>query len=146
MKNRYFIYGIFFMGLISILGCGDGGSSSPSKSTMTINPATVSVTDGSGTVSTHSQSFTITVLDSNGKPMNEQEITISFPWAVPDSAGVVQLYDGNTPVNSPFKAETDKFGVYNLRFDYQTGGGLAYKGDIEVRSATVYAKASVEVK
>lgn len=146
MKSRYFIYGIFILGLISILGCGKGESfTAPSGSTITINPSSVSVTDGSSTASTHSQPFTITVLDSNGKPMNDTEISIFFQWAVPDIAGVVQLYDGSTPKNSPFTAVTDENGVYNLRFDYQSGGGLSYKGDLEVRSASAFAKATVEI-
>lgn len=125
-------------------GCG-GGVTAPSDATITINPSTVSITDGTTESTWHTQFFTILVKNSDGNPLGNIKITISYPWAVPDSAGSVQLYDGSTPVNSPFDAETDDFGVYNLRFDYLSGGGLNYNGDLEVRSGSAFSSATFEV-
>ncbi len=132
---------VFFMS-----SCGGGSVSAPPGATITINPATLSVTDGTTEPNWKTRFFTIFVKDSKGNPLGNIKISIFYPWAVPDSAGVVQLYDGSTPVNSPFDAETDDFGAYNLRFDYLSGGGLNYKGDLEVRSGSAFGSASVEVK
>jgi hypothetical protein len=121
-----------------------GGVTAPPNATITINPATVLITDGTTEPTWHTQYFTISVKNSKGDPLGDIEIWISYPLAVPDSAGVVQLYDGDTPVNSPFKAKTDDFGVYQLRFDYQLGVG-SYKGDLEVRSGSAFGSASFTV-
>lgn len=139
--------------LLSLLGtsvffmssCGSGSVSAPPGATITINPATLSVTDETTEPTWKTQFFTILVKNSDGNPLGNIKITISYPWAVPDSAGLVQLYDGSTPVNSPFDAKTDDFGVYHLRFDYQSGGGLKYKGDLEVRSGSAFKTAAFEV-
>ncbi len=131
---------VFFMS-----SCGGGGFvSAPPGATITITPSTVSITDGTTEPTWHTQYFTISVKNSKGDPLGDIEIWISYPLAVPDSAGVVQLYDGNTPVNSPFKAKTDDFGVYQLRFDYQLGVG-SYKGNLEVRSGSAFGSASFDV-
>jgi len=134
---------VFFMGNCGSVG--DGGVSAPLGATITINPDSVSINDVTTTPSWHTQYFTILVKNSNGDPLGDIEVWISFPWAVPDTAGAVQLYNSKTPVNSPFKAKTDDFGVYQLRFDYQLGVG-AYIGNLEVRSGSVFEKASFEVK
>lgn len=131
---------VFFMS-----SCGSGSVSAPPGATITINPATLSVTDETTEPTWKTQFFTILVKNSDGNPLGNIKITISYPWAVPDSAGLVQLYDGSTPVNSPFDAETDDFGVYNLRFDYLSGGGLNYNGDLEVRSGSAFSSATFEV-
>jgi len=155
MKRSYFILFTVCSLLFSVLlwGCGDSVSAPP-DSMITINPNTLTVTctedpevegDVCEVATPHTQWFTIYVQDSNGTPLGNVKITIFYPWAVPDSAGVVQLYDGGTPVNSPFNTETDDFGVYHLRFDYLFGGGLAYFGDLEVRSGSAYGTATFTV-
>ncbi len=147
MKKSYFLLFTVYCLLFTVFlwGCGGGDPvSAPPDATITINPATISVADGTTEPNWHTQYFTISVKNSKGDPLGDIEIWISYPWAVPDSAGVVQLYDGNMPVNSPFKAETDDFGIYQLRFDYQLGVG-SYKGDLEVRSGSAFGKASFEV-
>lgn len=132
---------VFFMS-----SCGGGSVSAPPGATITITPESFTPPpDGSAESSWHTQFFTILVKNSDGNPLGNIKITISYPWAVPDSAGLVQLYDGSTPVNSPFDAKTDDFGVYHLRFDYQSGGGLKYKGDLEVRSGSAFKTAAFEV-
>ena len=89
--------------------------------------------------------FTISLKDANGNPLGDTRISISFIWAVPNIVGVVQLYDGTTPVNSPFEADTDDFGVYILRVDFQSGV-ISYFGDIEVRSGDAFGSASLTVQ
>ena len=159
MRRSYFLLFTVHCLLFTVMlwGCGSLGSdpvTAPPDSTITINPETMTATctedpevegDACEVATWHTVFFTIYVKDSDGTPLGNVKITISFPWAVPDSTGVVQLYDGSTPVNSPFDAETDDFGVYNLRFDYLLGGGFTYNGDLEVRSGSAYAIATVEV-
>jgi hypothetical protein len=129
--------------LISIWGCG-GSVSAPPGSTITMSPAEITVNDG-GLTAWHTQYFTIYVKDSLGSPLGNVKLSISYPWAVPDSYGLVQFYNGSTPVNSPFDVETDDFGTYVLRVDYQAGG-LDYKGDIEIRSGAAFTKAAFTVE
>ena len=128
--------------LTALAGCGGGGGvSAPDGSTITINPSTMTVTDAVDVW--HTTFFDIIVKNADGQPMGDAKVTISFPWAVPDPQAVVQLYDGNTPKNSPFDAKTDDFGVYHLRFDYRTG--FKYNGDLEARSGTTLGKATITV-
>ncbi len=151
--KRYTIMFLILTGLFLMLaGCGGGVDLGPSGSvcapegsTITILPDSLTITDGSTTPSWHTQNFTIVVKNAQEIPLNDVEIWITFPWAVPDSTGVVQLFAGNTPKDSPMSAVTDENGVFNLRFDYQSGGGLDYFGDLEVRSCTVYQKATFTV-
>jgi hypothetical protein len=143
MRRNYFLLFTVHCLLFTVFlwGCGSLGQdtvTAPPDSAITINPDTTTVTDGNEDSWWHTQFFTIYVQDSDGNPLGNVKITISYPWAVPDPAGVVQLYDGSTPVKSPFDAKTDDFGVYYLRFDYMSGGGLAYYGDLEVRSGSAY--------
>lgn len=130
--------------LIPIWGCKPGSVTAPSGSNITVNPSDITVTDSGPSIRTWTGYFTITVKDSFGKPMNDTDVSIFFPWAVPQGT-VVQLYDGNTPKNSPFTAKTDENGVYNLRLDYSSGGGLDYFGDLEVRSGSSFTSVTVTV-
>jgi hypothetical protein len=148
MKRSYFILFTVCSLLFSVLLWGCGDSSAPPDSTITINPDTLAMTCLCETpcdATWHTTFFTIYAKDSNGTPLGKTKITISYPWAFPDLYSHVQLYDGSTPVNSPFDAETDDFGVYYLRFDYMLCGMLKYNGDLEVRSGSAYAKATFEV-
>lgn len=126
--------------LIALAGCGGsgGGVTAPSGSTITIRQQDVTFTDAS--VGWHTTHYKIVVQNPDGTAMGDAKITISFPFAVPDPHGLVQLYDGNTPKNSPFNAKTDDFGVYDLRFDYRSG--VKYFGDLEVVSGSAHAKST----
>lgn len=150
--KRFFVLLMYL--LLFTSGCADDNVA-PSSAVITISPEGATVTDTSTTSSWHTRYFTILVKDSKtAAPMNDVEITISFPLAVPDFSGAVQLYNGNNAVNSPFKAKTDSMGTYILRFDYISGGDsngdgtadMAYKGDLEVRSGSVFTSVTFEVK
>jgi hypothetical protein len=159
MRRSYFLLFTVHCLLFAVLlwGCGSLGSdpvTAPPDSTITINPGTMTATctddpevegDACEVATWHTVFFTIYVQNSDGTPLGKVKITISYPWAVPDSFGAVQLYDGDNKVNSPFDAETDDFGVYYLRFDYLLGGGFTYNGDLEVRSGSAYGIATIDV-
>ena len=153
MRRSYFLLFTVHCLLFTVMlwGCGSLGSdpvTAPPDSTITISPSSMTVTCLCETpcdAAWHTQFFTIFVADSDGTPLGNVKITISYPWAFPDPSWSVQLYDDSTPVRSPFDAETDDFGVYNLRFDYKLCGLLEYFGDLEVRSGSAYASASFEV-
>lgn len=127
----------FLLMFVPMWGCTPNSVTAPSGSTITISPSDLTVNNSSATVSTYTAYFTITVTDSNGKPMNGTDVSIFFPWAVPQGA-VVQLYDGTTPKDSPFTAKTNSNGFYNLRIDYLSGGGLDYWGDLELRCGSSF--------
>jgi hypothetical protein len=143
----------FFSGLIIVsflfmaFGCGD--QPAPFLSEIIIYPDKVEISDSSPTLNISTQYFRIVLTkeDINGKPLpvNGTEIWITFIWAIPDAIGVVQLYDGDTPVDSPMSVKTDKDGVYNLRVDFQHGEGLEYSGDVEVSSGSAFGSAEFSV-
>lgn len=132
------------------IGCGaldtscQDAKDAPDGALITINPPSRSVTDTNTTITTHTDFFTITVKDREGNSMNKTRITLFYPWAFPDPSAVVQLYDGATPMNAPFATCTNDFGIYTLRYDYQSGG-LTYTGDLTVRSGTAYGAATFSV-
>jgi len=132
--------------MLNLILWGCGGNSAPSGSVITVNPSSNTVTDGSTDVSSHTLFYTISLVNSSGVPLGHTRISISFIWANPDVINVVQLFDGNTPRKSPFDAETDDFGVYILRLDFQSGGGLKYNADVEVRSGASFAKSTLTVQ
>jgi len=140
-KNIIQKFILFFL-IIFILGaCGkDDTVSAPYGSIIIVQPGTTAVNDGTLTTTWSDQYYTITVLDGNSNPMNNVEIFIDFIWAIPDTAGLAQLYSGNkesgyTAVNAPMVATTDSSGNYHLRVDFSHGGGLKYSGTIRVISA-----------
>lgn len=168
MTRRYIIY----LALISLLfipfGCGGGsggrgGEDAPADATLTINPPSTTITiDAGASLKTYTSSFTIVVKDANDIPLNDVDLTISYPWASTSaSSGVVQFYDGNpdggsaTAVASPLTAATDKNGSYTMWFTYTVGdtdgdpandaGDLEYKGDFQVTSGSLFESATFEV-
>jgi hypothetical protein len=147
MIKRFFSSLAIVSFLFMSFGCG--GETAPEGSEIIIYPDKVEIKSEYVQTNIATQYFRIVVTkeDINGKilPVNDAEIWIAFIWAVPDSVGVVQLYDGNTPVDSPMSVKTDKDGVYNLRFDYQHGGGIWYYGDIEVSSGSAFTLAEFKV-
>lgn len=145
MRGKILILTICCLALNIILwGCG--GNSAPSGSAITVNPSSNTVTDASAEVSSHTLFYTISLVDSTGKPLGDTRISISFVWANPDVTNVVQLFDGTTSKKSPFEAETDDFGAYILRLDFQSGGGLKYLGNLEVRSGASVGSSTLTVQ
>lgn len=147
MRKRYWLHqmvGTSFL-LLAVAGCGDK-LTAPSGSAISISPDSFAPpADTSSATSTHSQYFTISLKDADGKPLKNREISIFFPYAVPDSSSYAQLYDGSTPKNSPFTANTNMDGVYYLRIDYLSGGGISYSGNLEIRSGSVFGSATITI-
>jgi hypothetical protein len=143
--------GLFFLLLFLVVaaGCGSSNYSATSSSTITIDPSTRTVTFAAlSSVTTSQDHFTITVKDAAGNPMNNVEITISYPWAAPNTFSDVHFYsDGNLTAAepSPFKAHTDKFGVYILNYTYDGGGGMEYTGELKAQSGAVVGTATFAV-
>ena len=145
MKRVFKLFLICLSFIVFLWGCGGGSDSAPPNSVITISPTELTITDGTGEEKWNTQFFTISLKDVNGNPLGDTRIAISFIWAVPNVVGTVQLYDGNTPVSSPFEADTDDFGVYILRVDFQSGV-ISYFGDIEVRSGDAFGSATLTVQ
>jgi len=154
MMIRRYIISLALVGLLFIIpGCGGGGGGggddvvAPAESTITISGApsdTISI----GTSSTSWYEYcciVIVVKNANGIPLNDVDISISYPWAVPSPPGLVQFYDGkNNPQDSPLNVKTDINGAYYLKIGYQ-GGLLEYTGSILVVSGSVSAAATFAV-
>ncbi len=132
------LMGSFFMWS----GCG-GSFEAPVGSTITIS-GPESITDGTSSTSTDSAFFTIVVKNRSGVPLDDVKIWITYPWAVPSPARLVQLYDDETPQNSPMSVKTDSNGTYNLRMDYERGL-VDYTGTIQVTSGSVVGTADFDV-
>ncbi len=144
---KRFIPGLFILTSLFILSaCGNsGGNQAPATATITVSPTEFELSDGTATATWSTHFFSIVVKDAQGRPLNDVDLDISYVWAVPNSAGYVQLYDGNTPVDSPMEATTDEHGQYHLRFDFQSGGGLVYSASLEVRSGSLFGSADFSV-
>jgi len=137
------IIGLCLMGSFFIwAGCGD--TDAPETSTITIT-GPESIADGSPLTSTDTAIFLIVVKNQSGVPLDNVEIWITYPWAIPSPASLVQLYDGDDPEDSPMKVETDSNGAFNLRMDYLRGGGVEYTGTIQVTSGAVVGTADFAV-
>jgi len=153
-KSRFFFF-LVAVFLFGASGCGGSNTntnynySAPSTSSITIDPADQTWTFGvTMPVSTNQDHFTITVKDANGNPMNNVKITISYPWAAPNTNSRVQFYsDGTLAVKepSPFDAVTDKFGAYVLNYTYDAGGGLSYFGNLKAQSGSVVGTAKLTI-
>lgn len=170
MIKKYIIHMVLISLAFISVGCGGsggggggrGGDDAPADSSITINPAstTITVTAGSS-LTTYVSSFNIVVKDANGIPLNDVDLTISYPWAsTSKTVGVVQFYDGYpygsaTAIASPVTVATDKNGAYTIWFTYVVGdtdgdplndaGDLEYKGDFQIISGSVYNSATFEV-
>ncbi len=124
----------------------DDGGDAPATATITISPAAnVEVTDGTASASWSTKNFHISVKDANDTPLKYINLHISYIWAVPNGNGLVQLYDGTTPKDSPMLVQTDANGGYNLRFDFQSGGGLSYSANLQVSSGSVFGSTGFSV-
>jgi hypothetical protein len=103
------------------------------------------ITDITPSTSTDTAFFAIVVKNQSGVPLANVEISITYPWAVPNPAALVQLFDGNnTQQDSPMSVTTDANGTFNLRMDYQRGL-VDYTGTIQVTSGSVIGTADFSV-
>lgn len=151
IMTRRYIISLALVGLLFIIiGCGGGGGgdddvAAPAEATMTISGAPETISIGLGSTSWYEYCcFIIVVKDANGIPLNNVDLSISYPWAIPNPPGLVQLYDGNTPKDSPLNVTTDENGAYYLKIGYQ-GGLLEYTGSLIVVSGSVSATATFAV-
>ena len=148
--NKKIIIGLCLMGSFFIWsGCG-GNNEAPVGSTITINPSSITITDGS-LQDIHKKRFLITVKNLSGVPLNNVTLRSSFIWASPDGVldtlvydmnpcdgtaetTLAQLYDGDpdnggVPVDSPFNASTNEDGVFELWLRFVSGGYDAFPCD-----------------
>jgi hypothetical protein len=141
---NYSVWTILFAAAAMLFsGCGGQTSDAPSGSEITFSTGDVKIMDGTAK---HTEDYYITIIVKNeeGIPLNNVELTITYPWAVPSVSALVQFYDDVTPVNSPMKVTTDENGAYLLHFKYETGT-LEYLGSIVVVSGSSSASVKFEV-
>ena len=149
--KKYILTGLILMSfLFALSGCGgDGGA-------VTAPPGTiVKFLDGDLTIiditepNPHVENFTISVTDPEGRPLNDVLLWISYQWAVPDPDGVVQLYDGDIPKDSPMNVSTDVDGLYHLKFEYISGqvgdDPISYYGDLKAQSGGAIDKIQIKI-
>lgn len=133
--------------VIMLQGCGKN-ESVPDKSTITINPNSVSMRNPpSDTV----VDFKVVVKYSDGTPTPYANIHITGAFAEPITGAVYQFYyypggtqnpNGNAAVNSGFNAQTDKYGVY----DFSIGvTGSAFNDTIYVSSGSAVGTSTLAV-
>lgn len=143
MRHFKFKYVLPLIAILFLWSCGD--ISAPPDSTITINPSSLNIENSLLTTETSTQYYTVSVVDKDGNPVGDVKLSISFIWASPSPYNLVQLYKGDTPVDSPFDATTDEFGAYKFRLDFISGGGYEYTGDLEVRSGAAFAASTLDV-
>ncbi len=121
---------------------------SSAPATIVFTPTSLTITDATAGTVWDNASFTITVTDTNGVPLSNVILEISFPFAksaVLTSGYFVELLDDGVVTESPMQATTETNGTYVLNFRYQRGGGVAYVSDISVTSGTQSATATFTV-
>ena len=86
------IYAMFSVCLIfAVTGCGGAtGSDAPEGTTITFTPTSTSVSDATGVNRWDRDSFKIIVKNSNGIPLSNVKLNISFPFA--KGASMIQLF------------------------------------------------------
>jgi hypothetical protein len=136
---------IFLFIFSSCGGGGGGGNDAPAEGKITISgaPDTITIIDTETNWYEYC-CFVIVVKDANGIPLNNVNLSISYPWAIPNPPGLVQLYDGDTPEDSPMDVTTDGNGAFYLKIRYQ-GGLVEYTGSLIVVSGSLSATAKFEV-
>lgn len=140
---------LLMLSLILIIGAIQCEDVAPDDAEITINP-----TSGDYKNTTDEffhQTFTISVKDSKGVPLNGVEITIEFVWAPnyscpePNCVPVLKLIDkDNKEVSSPFTTRTLDNGTYPITLRLYASG-YSYEADLVVRSGTAYASAKIKM-
>ncbi|MCK5344088.1 MAG: hypothetical protein KAR20_11830, partial [Candidatus Heimdallarchaeota archaeon] len=115
IKKKIAFVAVFIVCMLT--GCSEDYITSPSDVTITINPATTSLS----IVGTTVVNYTATVKDANGDPMNKVVLLISGGFAaprVPTRYTFFTALDGpaglGVPANSGFAGVTDENGTYNF--------------------------------
>ena len=130
--------------LFSGCGSGCGGDVAPDGSQITIFPTEFKLTDGSSTVTTTTQDFTISVHNPDGMPLNDVELVLG---ANGQEWGVAQMMTaGNANLSNPASVCTGDAGTYTVRVQLLSGAGMAYKFQLEVTSGTAGQEADIDVK
>ncbi len=148
LKKAYLLFLLLPLLAIYITGCGEANPAAPSGAVITINPPSFELTTGDTLpVTWRTQYFKITVYENSTKTKTMSDITISidFVFANPAERYYVQLYHNGERVQSPLTVKTDKYGTYWLRVDFMSGGGTAFEGQINVRSASAFVSADFTV-
>ena len=148
MRIRHLKYVLPIIAMLFLWSCGD--VTAPPGSTITIDPSSVSITSvsdetGASPAFWTTKYYTVSVVDKDDNPVGNVKLSISFVWASPNPYNLVQLYKGDTPVDSPFEATTDEFGSYKFRMDFISGAYYEYTGDLEVRSGAAFASSTLDV-
>jgi hypothetical protein len=137
------------LSLFFLINCGGAKNpAAPSGSVITINPSSFALTTASTLPITYRTAyFTITVYQdsANTKPMSDIKITIDHVFASPAERYYIQFYNDGERVDSPLSVTTDNYGTYVLRVDFMSGGGVAFTGDINVRSGSAFINATFAV-
>ncbi|GBE06797.1 hypothetical protein BMS3Abin10_02454 [bacterium BMS3Abin10] len=130
--KKYILTGLILFSFLAVLSsCGGGAVDAPVGTVISIDPSTYS---GDGIID---QTFTVTVKDENGVPLNDVIVYIS------SSSTNILLYDSSgDPTGSTMNAGTDANGVYNLN-TYIYGGD--YTAQLEFRSGSAYESVSISV-
>lgn len=160
MLARLTIVALVF-GLLT--GCGNGSSSgAPYKGSIVINPAsmawTVTVPAATTCAGTNIEytAFTLTVYDSNLRPVNDVDMDVVLDFTASTSTGSKTMYLYDDPAwvaGSPLpptnliagsnRVKTGAFGSKRLIVGMDLG--CTYKGALHVYSGTVYQKADLSV-
>ena len=119
---------------LSASGCGNDDAA-PQGAVITVSPPDFSIASIAGDTPVN---FKVTVTYSDGTPIPSAVLEISGPMAEPRVPAHYQLCyypDGVTPVDSGFKAQTDKFGVYSFSIIVY-GSGNTFSDNISIFSGT----------
>lgn len=137
------VFAMLTLQLLLLAACGDP-TVLPSDAKISVNSQTLK-NPPSGT----SVDFHVVTTYSDGKPMPWAKIRISGTFAEPNSGAVYQFYYypggtnvANTPVDSPFQAQTNEFGVYNFSI---TVDGTVFKDTVTVSSGAAIGTGTIEV-
>lgn len=157
MIKKYVGYLAISSLLFIFIACGGGtiseGGPAGEDARLDLSPESTTITDATDTAQWHTEYFHVIVRDTfTDIPLSNVEIWVTYPWAAPDPGyapfgTLVQFRDdeGNA-VNSPMKVTTDEYGVAYIRIDFQSGGGVAYSGTLQVTSGGKVASAEFAVE
>jgi hypothetical protein len=149
MSKRYIIFLAFISLLFIIPGCGGGGGSgidAPAGSIITVNPSDIEIEFLSGDTI---YNFAVVVTNEDEIPLNNIELFISGPFAVPRVPARYQFYrnsNGVNPVDSHFSEKTNENGVYEFSikvFAIVEGNPSAFTDFITIQAES--ASASIDI-
>ncbi len=147
-KRLLAVSSVFILCLLPVffVGCGSGcgGDVAPDGSKITIFPKDLKISDGSSSVTTTTQDFTISVHNADGMPLNDVELVVG---ANGQEWGVAQMMTtGNSNLSNPATVCTGDDGTYTVRLQLLSGAGMVYKFQLEATSGTAGGLAKIDVK